>query len=372
MRKRTIRVQNSGMRLLLAVLALLPSFTAFAAPVIERIDPSYVFRFGPTEATILGSGFVAPVQVFVGGVPAIVREVTPSRLRVTVIPSADGSARAYNEEADLRVVLLETGGETTKARAVTFVDATDGPGNYVMHLIPFTTEVIPGANGSRWTAELAFYNAGRFGATIIGSFADPRFQSPPGAQYIDLASGSTMKPDLFGSGSTAGAFVHVPKPLDEATKISLRVRDLSRNAASWGTDIPVAAVEDTAPHVTLIDIPTDPQYRAMLRVYHWSGAEGLPSRVTVYSPDRPEPVATFDLTASSPEAPFVPEEDFMPFFPSYAQLDLLTPAVRAAGPTIRVEIDNLSANVSPPLPPIWAFVSVTNNDTQQVTVMTPR
>ena len=94
--------------------------------------------------------------------------------------------------------------------------------------------------------------------------------------------------------------------------------------------------------------------------------------MTIYSPDRIEPVATFDVTSTAPGGFWEPVEGDLPFYPSYAQIDLLTPEVRAAGPTIRVEVDNQGANVSPPLPPLWAFVSVTNNDTQQVTVMTPR
>jgi hypothetical protein len=359
------------MRLAYALLALLTSITALAAPVIHNVRPGYVFRFGPTYTTIFGTGFAEPLQVFVGDVPAVVREVTPTSIRVTIVPSVDGTPRANDEEVPLRVVMPGVG-EATMPRAVRFVDSTEGAENYVLYLVPLTTEIIPGANGSRWTGELTFYNAGAFDSEIAGSFSNPERLSPPGPLYIDLHPGQTRKPNLFTSGVAVGAFVHVPKPLDEATMISLRVRDLSRNAASWGTDIPIVGEEDTAPQVTLIDIPTDLQYRAMLRIYHWSGVDALPSRVTIYSPDRAEPVATFDLTSSAPGGFWEPVEGELPFYPSYAQLDLLTPAVRAAGPTIRVVVDNKGANVSPPLPPLWAFVSVTNNDTQQVTIMTPR
>jgi hypothetical protein len=359
------------MRLASVLLALLTSVTAFAAPVIHGIRPGHAFRFGSSHVTVTGTGFAEPVQVFVGDVPALVREVTPTSIAITIVPSADGTPRAHGEEAALRVVMPGVG-EATLARAVTFVDSTEGAENYVLYLVPITTEIFPGANGSRWTGELTFYNAGMFNSRVIGSFSDPNRLSPPGLLHIDVPPGKTVKPDLFASGVTAGAFVHVPKPLDAATMISLRVRDLSRNAGSWGTDIPIVGEEDTATQVTLIDIPTDPQYRAMLRIYHWSGADALPSRVTVYSPDRAEPVATFDVTSTAPGGFWTPEEGDLPFYPSYAQIDLLTPAVRAAGPTIRVVVDNKGANVSPPLPPLWAFVSVTNNDTQQVTIMTPR
>ena len=64
--------------------------------------------------------------------------------------------------------------------------------------------------------------------------------------------------------------------------------------------------------------------------------------------------------------------DPTPLFPGYAQVDPLTAVVRAAGARVRIEIfDPIAPIVSPPPPPIWAFVSITNNDTQQVTTITP-
>jgi hypothetical protein len=180
MRKRTTVAHNSGMRLAYALLALLTSVSAFAAPVIHNIRPPYVFRFGPTHVTITGTGFAEPVQVFVGDVPALVREVTPTSIAITIVPSIDGAPRAYDEEAELRIVMPGVG-EATMARAVRFVNSTTGAENYVLYLVPFTTEIIPGANGSRWTGELTFFNAGAFDSEIGGSFSNPERLSPPGA-----------------------------------------------------------------------------------------------------------------------------------------------------------------------------------------------
>ena len=52
--------------------------------------------------------------------------------------------------------------------------------------------------------------------------------------------------------------------------------------------------------------------------------------------------------------------------PAYAQLDPLTPAVRAAGPRVLVEVTSPVEDL-----PLWAFISLTNNATQQVTAITP-
>lgn len=356
------------MRILCAVtFFLIAALDAAAAPVILRVDPSHVFRFGPTRATISGSGFEQPVQVLVGGVPATVHLVTPTAIDVTIHPSTNGEARPHGEEVELRIV--QQNGETTQARAIRFVNSAAGAPNYATYLVPFTSEIVPGANGSRWKGELTFYNASPFVLHITGSFADPRFLSPPGAEYVEVPPGGTLTPDIFSVGGSVGTFIHIPRPLDAAAKKSLRVRDISVNAASWGTKIPIVSEEETESHVTLIDIPTDSQYRAMLRIYHWSTITALPSRVTIYSPGRATPVATFDLTSFTPESQEL-RFDMLPFFPSFSQLDLLTPEVRASGSTIRVEVDNLGSS-SAPLPPIWAMVSITNNATQQVTLVTP-
>ena len=66
---------------------------------------------------------------------------------------------------------------------------------------------------------------------------------------------------------------------------------------------------------------------------------------------------------------FVPE--LFPLHPAYLQLDPLPAAIRASGDRIRVTVDRMGENVSPPPPPIWAFVTVTDNVTQLTSTITP-
>lgn len=340
-------------------------FSAAALPVISHVNPSYGFSFGPTLATVHGSGFGQDkdaVQVFVGGEPAVVHSVTPTAIRVTIYPP--GQVVPANTRADVRVVTQD--GDVTVSDRFTFSTASDTLENYTAYLVPFTTEVIDGANGSRWTAELTFFNRSDYPAGLLGPFGDPRFLSPPQAPYVEIGRHRTQKPPLFGNGRSTGAFIYVPNPLVDAVKKSQRVRDLSQNAASWGTELPIVPREDAKTGMWLIDIPTDPKYRATLRIYHWSQQSGLPARVTIHAPNRTAPVAEYVLHSNGFGEDF--EEGLS--HPAYSQVDLLTPDVRAAGATIHVEIDNMSANVSPPFPHIWAFVSITNNETQQVTIVT--
>ena len=362
------------MRMIALLLLALP---VFAAPVIERVTPSYGFRFGATHVELRGSGFTngpefvcpgltCPVQVFFGEHQAVVHRGARNWIQATITPD---QALPDGTTVPVRVV-IEGIGETTLAHAFTFSEASEGRENYVQYLVPITGETIPGANGSRWTGELTLFNGSTFNAVCIGKFTPPGSITLPIPDAVTLAPGATEKPTLYGSGSTAGAFLYVPKPLAERVRDSLRIRDLSRNANSWGTEIPVVGPNEAGITITLIDIPTDPQYRATLRIYHWSAYSGV-ARVTIYAPNRAEPVSQFDVQSHAPFTPD-PAED-MPFYPSYSQVDLLTPAVRAAGPSIRVEVYNYGDNprVSPPFPGIWAFASVTNNETQQVTVITP-
>src|SRR5207244_231412 len=53
--------------------------------------------------------------------------------------------------------------------------------------------------------------------------------------------------------------------------------------------------------------------------------------------------------------------------PAYAELEPIPPALLDADGTLRLEIEQRIAGE----PPIWAFVSVTNNETQHVTLITP-
>ena len=348
---------------------LLLAFPALAGPVIERVTPAAGFRFGYTDVTIHGSGFTDGPTTFVyfGQTPAAVLQLTPNAIRARIAPIPalpDGTVR------DVRVV-VEGAGEATLPRAFTFTDLAGSVENYAQYLVPLTGETVPGANGSLWKGELTLFNGSIYRAAILGPFDVPMRLAPPLPVHAEVDAGATLKPTLLPSGSTAGAFLYVPVPLDPSVRKSLRIRDLSRNANSWGTDIPIVSRGEFASTITLIDIPTDPQYRATLRIYHWGPYSGLPSRVRVYVPERAEPVAQFQTRSHAPFPPD-PNDPFL-FYPAYAQVDLLTDAVRAAGPAIRVVVDTGvgGGGLTPPPPLIWAFVSVTNNETQQVTVMTP-
>ncbi|HEX6085518.1 MAG TPA: IPT/TIG domain-containing protein [Thermoanaerobaculia bacterium] len=352
--------------MLRSIALLFLALPALAAPVLERVTPATGFRYGYTDVTIHGSGFAQPAFVFFGTRAAAVLSVTPTQIRARIAPLStlpDGTV------TDVRVV-IEGQGEATLARAFTFTEVAGGVENYEQYLVPITGETLPGAHGSLWKGELTLFNGSTYRAAILGPFDAATRLAPPEPVHVSVDAGATIKPALLPSGSTAGAFIYVPRPADPRVRTSLRIRDLSHNAGNWGTEIPIVASDEFTSSVTLLDIPTDARFRATLRLYQRGPFGGLTSRVRVYVPERAEPVAQFPLRSHAPFPPD-PNDPFL-FYPAYAQLDLLTDAVRAAGPVIRVEVDTgVGVATTPPPPLIWAFVSVTNNETQQVTVMTP-
>jgi hypothetical protein len=352
----------------LSLLLVLFAAHALAAPSITGIDPLQGFTFGPTHVTIAGSGFTdGAVEVFFGDVKATVLNVTPTAIRVLAFPSANGLPRQPGL-VDVKVRVAGSG-EAILTNVFEFHPlAQAGPEDYETVIIPLTSLAVPGAHGSVWSSELRIFNASD---NIPLRMPGPEevIQELPFDPAIVVEPHQTERVFVNRRDTSVdGAFLYVPKPLADAAKMSLRVRDTSKNAASLGTDIPVVRGSDAAGDLTLIDIPVEPQYRVTLRIYAFTAAP-MEVRVTIYPEDGFSPIDHLNV-----ELRGIVNTLFDPFpsHPAYLALDPLTAAVRAEGGRVRLELTNYNQILSPPPPPIWAFVSITNNETQQVTVVTPK
>ena len=238
--------------------------------------------------------------------------------------------------------------------------------DYTRLLVPVRANNVHGANGSIWVTEWMMYNGGVAQVYVAGPF--PYLNLSPIVTDNEVKAGQTKR--LFLADPVPGmdgAFVAVPSTALDALSMSLRVRDISVHAQSYGTNIPVVPVSTFKSLVRLIDVPTDPAYRATLRIYS-AGALPQSVRVRVYAENQAQPIEQYDafLAENASIGLADPVEG-----PAYRQLDPLSAAVRAAGPKVRIEIWNLAEIVSPPPPPIWAFVSISHNETQQVTTILP-
>ena len=237
------------------------------------------------------------------------------------------------------------------------------------YLVPVVGGPAPGANGSLWTTELTVHNPRAQEIFVFGDRCGGVISSPPCENNYHIPPATSMRIELVPATFSRGAFIYLPDdPNFGPTPMTLRVRDLSKDAQNLGTEVPIVQLRDFAQIVIVTDVPTDFRYRATLRLYN---SNERPRRVTmrVYplSGTTPIETQTIDLAGVN-----ILVFDPTPLHPGYAEVDPLTPLVRATAQRVRIEIeDPLRQIVSPPPPPIWALVSITNNETQQVTMITP-
>ena len=136
----------------------------------------------------------------------------------------------------------------------------------------------------------------------------------------------------------------------ELLNATSRIRDLSRESDNLGTAVPVVRRGDFASSFVLTGIPTDARYRALLRV--WS-LDDDPVSITIDSPFYHAPLKLTRVNADGP---------------LFGSLDLNVAIATLAGttPTFDVHVSAVAGNVN-----IWPMISVTNNQTQQVTIFAP-
>ncbi|MFL6245663.1 MAG: hypothetical protein ACJ74H_06540 [Thermoanaerobaculia bacterium] len=279
----------------------------------------------------------APAISF-GGIPATnVTMVGDAHYRATTRPHAAGPVEA-------RVVSPSF---TQSSFAFRYYDPADAPlpEFFERILIPVIYNG-PGAHGSIWATEVSMRNN------------NPHRVEPwrGHALFDSIASGTPLRLDASVSAPT-GTFLIVPREAAAALKFNALIRDVSREQLGFGTEIPVVRESDfSLEAIELLNVPLSPAFRRMLRIYSLSSVPQL-VLVKVYSMDTGHPI----------DQKFVTLVSEGPYRPSVAVLDLeqTFPRLDVSG-RVGITIDRHVG------PPAWAFVSVTNNETQQVTVISPQ
>jgi hypothetical protein len=197
----------------------------------------------------------------------------------------------------------------------------------------------PGAFGSNWITEKSTYaeQSGVINAWRDSSFGPPRL---------------------------GGVLYFTPREIASNLHYGLLVRDTTRQAQSWGTEIPVVRESEfRMGNIELLNVPVQPRFRSTLRIYNVDSVEGGVV-VAVYSMNGRELVlTTVELRSNAPCARFEPCASDDPAFAVINDLAAAFPQI-AAEERIRVEVRPNGRG--------WAFISITNNDTQQVTTITPQ
>lgn len=332
-------------------LVVISTFAA-AAPVITSIEPDSGRVAGGATVFIRGAGFSASSSVLFGRTPApSVRVIDAGTIEVRTPPHLPTT---------VDVIVQQEDGRTTAAQAFTF--SGEPREAFEPILVPVFSPPVRGAFGSEFhTVVLAFNGSFDRPVAIFGHDTS----CLPGAPATDPLVDPLLVPprqtvQLSPACSTWPARVFYVRRGDESVvlRVSARVFDVSRTDRSYGTSIPI--IYSLYPRsgsrvLTLLGVPVDRRFRNRLRIY--STARGM-SPVSVRINDGWRQVW---IQAGSTI-----------FEPGYGEVGDFPPIDDLAVPndgTIRVDV-----SVAGPVlgaPALWAFVTATNNETQEITTITP-
>jgi hypothetical protein len=350
--------------------ALFVSVSAFARePVILSIVPNNGPAAGGTALVITGSDLdtqivcllPCPPQVGFGDVFVDAVEVSAHELNVTTPAHAPGVVDV--------TVTIPGRTQVIVANGFTF---TQGPeSQYERVLLPiYLNGVVPGAHGTQWATDFRMHNAGPSNVSIADRVCPAGLACPPVIPLtLTLEAGHSLHnpTDFFPpSRNNPSQLLYIFNNGAQDVSMGLRVADISRNTLNGGTDLPVIREGELLTRTAqLLNVPLDNQtFRILLRVYDVSYNEAL-FAVSVYASDEAAVPAVYatTLTAKTPKnGPFRPEA-------AYAELDITQLLnLRLAWPqTARIEVQPMT-----PGSRYWTFLSLTNNQTELVTLVTPQ
>lgn len=355
------------------VLLLALPLTAQVPPAPPRIDallPAAGTSEGGTIVTITGDRLTLPSD-FACLVPC------PAKVRfgsseTTVLTEEDErlTVRTPFHPAGTVDVTVVTGDgrSTTATNAFTFVADTE-PGYTALLLPVYFDGIVTGDRGSQWKSEFWIRNNGATPVVLAPWTCDNAPCPPVFPLTRALAPSETMKdlPAFFRPPTTnIGRILHVSAAAAHNLSTSLRIRDLSRAELDPGAEVPVLGEEEMlTTTANLMSIPLHDNARLMLRIYDTAQKESQ-FRVRIFAQAEgvvanPPLLKEITLTATSTdEGPFRLQ-------PAYAQFSDFA-GLQATDVTslVRIEVEPRTAGSV-----FWAFVSVTNNDTQRLTLVTP-
>ncbi|HYH10143.1 MAG TPA: hypothetical protein VEK11_24055 [Thermoanaerobaculia bacterium] len=217
---------------------------------------------------------------------------------------------------------------------------------------------LPGAGGSDWRTEAAISNENLWyvdNANYVESMV-----------CVTFPCGERLAPNTYlhidGFGFPRGIALLTPRAEAPYLGFAARVRDVSQDADSYGTALPVVREHQMVRRgaATLLDVPVDSRYRVKVRIYGFDDYEDDRVTVRVVVDARAPRLTRNEYTLDLRRDCVGSDCRVTPF---YGELDLAISGT--TGARANIFIDRRS---SPDLL-LWAFASVTNNKTQQVTII---
>ena len=177
--------------------------------------------------------------------------------------------------------------------------AQQPPLQYERVLLPIAiTGEVPGAFGSRWTTYVAVTSTADREITIRGYVPAPCAFGPCFPSFA-VPAGVTFFPRVEAGKVTQGALLLVERQFAPQVAVHLRVQDVSRQAQTWGTEIP--AVREGQLFTTpfdLLDVPLAAGFRQTLRIYD---VDALPRASAVIRFYRIDPAVTYPNQPTNPQ-----------------------------------------------------------------------
>lgn len=320
--------------------------------MITGVSPSEGPTTGGTVVTITGSGFVQEgwgglswdPAVYFGDFRAPSLKLVDSNTMTVTTPAHHSGA------VDVSVQTLYRG----KAVAQSAFKYTGNDADaFERLLVPVFVSPIAGAYGSEFRSALQIFNDSQTPARIVFGWECGVIIGTPCVPYTLLDGGERWLLEHPPGGPAR--IVYVYRDGASGLSMNLRAYDTSRASTNFGTEIPVVPTRSFRDTVALTGIPNDPRFRLMLRVY----CDASPRSSTAVRLTFGGQSSTLHLRPAGL------------FEPAYAELYLTVPVgVTAAALSLKVE--SLAPSPDVPPTPIWAFVTVTNNETQHITTITPQ
>ena len=232
----------------------------------------------------------------------------------------------------------------------------------------------PGAHGSQWWTTVAVANDSEDTSVLFSKPVLEGDQSCPAV--CGCGPSNEVRPRSVNhlcilNAHPSGLLLYMEKN-EGNVHFGARVADLSRSALTGGAELRIVREHELRKgRIVLPNIPVGPGYRVGLRLFDtlpFPGAEVL-LRIHSY-PDM--------ITILEESIPLSAPSDFgepQPAHPSFAMIGDLKaryPQLANHG-VVSIELILPEALVSPvPAPSYWALATITNNITQEVTMVTPQ
>jgi len=328
------------MRRSLAVLLFALAIPAFADITVSTVIPASGLITGGTIVHLHGTNLVAAplacaalecgVYVRFGDTLGTVIYDSPGEIVVAAPAHAAGSV-------DL-VVNVPVSAPVTLKNAFIYQD----PGSDTVRVLLPIAVGTQGILNTNWQTDVLAHNETTSPVVLAGSTV-----APLATQKLALSPSST------------GTFLQIPRSVFEGVTVTTHVHDKTHDAENLGVDVPSVPETQFRRAVVLNGIPNDARYRLLLRVYGYPGTYAITVRVRDDSPyfsnslsrSFNELLSSHDLTLTGSDV-------------AYLQMPIAEPSTSAV---LRVEV----TTTQPSDPPIWAFITLTNNTTEAVTTITP-